>query len=269
MESIHALIVDDEPPARDELAYLLAGYPDVSTAQAPNASEALRMIRAAQPDLVFLDIHMPGKDGFHVLRESLCLPQPPLFVFVTAFDQYAVRAFEENALDYLLKPVSSGRLRTTVERVREKLAWHGNGGGVPGLAGLLDSLGIDQGGAAPAEAASESGAVRITVEKGGRIHLVSAASVHYCEKEERRILVHTGSEALPCHGISSLDELEARLRGLPFLRINRACVVNLDHVREYAPWAGGKYCLVLDDDASTELALSRGRVKAFKQMLGI
>lgn len=268
MSDIHALIVDDESPARDELTYLLAGYPDVDTDQARNANEALEMIRTGSFNLVFLDIHMPGRDGFYVLRESLCLPKPPLFVFITAFDQYAVRAFEENALDYLLKPVSSERLRTTVERVREKIAQQSNSA-MPDLVGLLDSLGLDHPASTEAELIKDPCLGRITVEKNGRIQLLPASEVYYFEKVDRQVLVHTHAETLPCHGPASLDEMEARLSGLPFLRINRAMVVNLDHVREYAPWTGGKYCLVLGDDAATELTLSRGRVKIFKQKLGL
>ncbi len=118
---IRTLIVDDEAPARNELAYLLASYPDLEIQEAQTAASALEIIRNDSPDLVFLDIQMPERDGFDVLREARCLPNPPLFVFVTAYDQYAVRAFEKNAVDYLLKPIAAERLQMSIERVREIL----------------------------------------------------------------------------------------------------------------------------------------------------
>lgn len=259
--SIRTLLVDDEPPARDELSYLLTSFPDLDVSEAQNATEALQAIRETSPDLVFLDIQMPGRDGFHVLREALCLPQPPLFVFVTAYNEYAVRAFEENAVDYLLKPVSRERLHKTVERVRGLLRrQHASG---PVQAGL-EALALAQ-----AQAPGQGALVRLTVETGGRIQLVDASEVTHCEKLDKRIMVHTRRESFPCHGPATLDELEDRLRSLPFFRINRGTVVNLERVREFSPWTAGKYCLVLDDDAGTEVTLSRSRVKDFKQRLGI
>jgi len=256
--TIRTLLVDDEPPARDELAYLLASFPDLELAEAPNATKALRAIRDTSPDLVFLDIQMPGRDGFHVLRESLCLPLPLLFVFVTAYNEYAVRAFEENAVDYLLKPVSRERLHISVERVRGLLRQRREAAGAPqpGLEALARST-------------APGALVRLMVEAGGRIQLLDAAEVTHCEKLEKRIMVHTADRSFPCHGPGTLDELEDRLRGLSFFRVNRGTVVNLERVREFSPWTAGKYCLVLDDDAGTEVTLSRSRVKDFKQRLGI
>lgn len=256
--TIRTLLVDDEPPARDELAYLLASFPDLELSEAPNASGALRAIREDAPDLVFLDIQMPGRDGFYVLRESLRMPRPPLFVFVTAYNAYAVRAFEENAVDYLLKPVTLDRLHKSVERVRGLLRGRAYAAPPqqPGVAGL-------------ARTTIPGGLVRLTVETGGRIQLVDASEVTHCERHDKRILVHTGRDSYPCHGPTTLDELEDRLHGLSFFRANRGTVVNLERVREFSPWTAGKYCLVLDDDAGTEVTLSRGRVRDFKQRLGI
>lgn len=252
---IRTLLVDDEPPARDELAYLLTSFPDLEISEAQNASEALRAIRETSPDLVFLDIQMPGRDGFYVLREALCLPDPPLFVFITAYNDYAVRAFEENAVDYLLKPVSQERLHKSVERVRDKLRRR--------AAGTAAKQPVAPSGS------GTSPLVRFTVEAGGRIQLVDASEVTHCEILDKRVMVHTRTASYPCHGQGTLDELEERLRGLPFFRVNRGTVVNLERVREFSPWTGGKYCLVLDDDAGTEITLSRGRVKDFKQRIGL
>lgn len=258
---IRTLLVDDEPPARDELVYLLTSFPDLELSEAKNATEALTAIRETSPDLVFLDIQMPGRDGFYVLRESLCLPQPPLFVFVTAYNDYAVRAFEENAVDYLLKPIARDRLQKTVERVRGLLRSRQEPGSLqPELAAL-----VRDGVIGPVR----GGPVRLTVEAGGRIQLLDASEVTHCEKQEKRILIHTSRESYPCHGPSTLDELEERLRGQTFFRANRGTLVNLARVREFSPWTAGKYSLVLDDEAGTEVTLSRGRVKDFKICLGI
>lgn len=245
--------MDDEPPARDELAYLLTSFSDVEASEAKTATQALKIIRSDSPDLVFLDIQMPGKDGFDLHKEALCLPDPPLFVFVTAYDEYAVRAFEENAVDYLLKPVSVERLRKSIGRVRMLMQTKKAG---------QDTV--------SAEEAREPLLERLTVEKSGRIQLLPPEEVVYCERVDRQLLVNTYSETLPCHGFTSLDEFEEKVRSQhAFFRINRGIVVNLSRVREFSPWTAGKYILVLDDDAATEVTLSRGRVRDFKQRLGL
>ncbi len=255
---IRTLIVDDEAPARNELAYLLASYPDLEIQEAQTAASALEIIRNDSPDLVFLDIQMPERDGFDVLREARCLPNPPLFVFVTAYDQYAVRAFEKNAVDYLLKPIAAERLQMSIERVREILGKKDReSDSQPELQELLNT--VQKGQALP----------RLTVERNGRIQLIDYDDIVYFEFSDRKIIANTREESFPCHGLTALDEVEARVTSLPFLRINRSTVVNLNKVREFTPWTGGKYCLVLDDDASTELTLSRSRVREFKLRLGL
>jgi DNA-binding LytR/AlgR family response regulator len=253
---IRTLIVDDEAPARSELSFLLESFPDIEADEARTGREALDMIRSDSPDLVFLDIQMPGADGFDVLREARCLPAPPLFIFVTAFDQYAIRAFEKNAVDYLLKPVESSRLKVSVERVRELLGRNApESDPQPEMNDLLAAVGKPL--------------PRVTVEKNGRLQLIDFEKVVYFELSGRKIMVNTYDGCHPCHGLATLDDVETRVSDLPFLRINRSAVVNLSHVKEFSPWTGGKYTLVLNDDGSTELTLSRGRVRDFKQYLGL
>ncbi|BDQ38596.1 DNA-binding response regulator [Pseudodesulfovibrio nedwellii] len=255
---IRTLIVDDEAPARNELAYLLASFPDLDIQEAQTAGEALTAIRNESPDLVFMDIQMPGQDGFDVLREARYLPNPPLFIFVTAYDQYAVRAFEKNAVDYLLKPVSSKRLKKSVERVREILDKQDKTNDPqPELGDLLKTV------------SSDRPLPRFTVERNGRIQFIDFRDIVYFELQDRKIMVNTLDESLLCHALTSLDEVEDRVASQPFLRINRSTVVNLNHVREFTPWTSGKYCLILDDDGSTEVTLTRGRVKEFKKRLGL
>ncbi|WP_243358812.1 LytR/AlgR family response regulator transcription factor [Fundidesulfovibrio terrae] len=257
--TIRALIVDDEAPARDELAYLLQAHPDVVSAQAATAREALEVIGQGRVDLVFQDIQMPGEDGFHVLAGAQSLDHPPLFVFVTAFDQHAIRAFEENAADYLLKPVSPERLAKSLERVRR----HMGEPAAPHLSEAIERL------LSTAGHAGHKPLARLAVEHGGRISLIPTAKVVLIEAEEKRVMAVTDTGRLPCHGISTLAKACERLAGLPFFQANRAQVINLERIAEFAPWFGGKYSVVMADPARTEVTVSRNRVRDFKASLGI
>ena len=252
---LRALIVDDEKPARDELVYLLDAHPDVETSQAASAAQALALIASERPDLVFLDIHMPGQDGFSVLAQAQELPQPPLFVFVTAFDQHAIQAFEQNAVDYLLKPVSAERLAVSLERVRRRLVE-----GKPGLPQSLEPLLAGLG---------RQSLARVAVEQHGRIRLLPAREVLCIEAEERGVMALTDQGRLPCHGLPTLTKAEERLAGQAFCRVSRAVMVNLERIAELSPWVGGRYLLVMDDAARTEVAVSRNRVRQFKERLGL
>ncbi|MBI5519625.1 MAG: response regulator [Desulfovibrio sp.] len=256
---LRALIVDDEAPARDELLYLLQAHPDVEAAQAESAGEALAAMAQGNVDLVFQDIQMPGQDGFDVLAGAQGLERPPLFVFVTAFNEHAIRAFEENAADYLLKPVSPDRLAKSLERIRRLLAEPAPSDLSSAIQRLLVSAGR-------AEARPLS---RIAVEQGGRIALIPAASVLFIEADEKRLVAVTDTERLPCHGLPTLAKAAERLSGLPFFQANRAQLVNMERVAEFAPWFGGKYCVTMADPARTEVTVSRNRVREFKEKLGI
>lgn len=258
-QHLRALIVDDEAPARDELLYLLEAHPDVEASQAADAGQALAALAQGGFDLVFQDIQMPGEDGFAVLAEAQALERPPLFVFVTAFDQHAIRAFEENAADYLLKPVSPDRLAKSLERIRRKLAEPAPQGLSQAIERLLSSAGR--------QAARPLG--RIAVEQGGRIALIPTASILFIEADEKRLVAVTASERLTCHGLPTLSRAAERLAGQPFFQANRAQLVNLERIAEFAPWFGGKYCVVMADPARTEVTVSRNRVRAFKERLGI
>lgn len=267
--TIRALIVDDEAPARDELAFLLEDHPDVEAVQASTAQEALARILADRPDVVFQDIQMPGQDGFHVLAEASALAPPPLFVFVTAFDQHAIRAFEENAADYLLKPVSPDRLAKSLERVRRMLgASLPEGGAAPeaqnraepwqeAVEKLLSSMGR----ARPLP--------RLAVEQGGRISLMPLSKVVLIEAEDKRLVAVTDLGSFACHGLPTLAKACERLAGLPFFQANRAQLINLERIAEFAPWFGGKYSVTLNDQSRTEVTVSRNRVRDFKARLGI
>ncbi|BBD06845.1 LytR/AlgR family response regulator transcription factor [Desulfovibrio ferrophilus] len=255
---IRVLIVDDEPPARDELAYLLSEFSDIEVvAQAGSAREACEQVMAHGPDLVFLDIEMPGGSGFDVVATTLDMEDAPLIIFATAFDQYAIRAFEENAVDYLLKPVTEDRLSKSLARAREALsAREPRDKARASLEQLLAGVGTPQ-------------FSRIPVERNGRIALLKPDEVVFCASESRKLMIHTTNEAWPCHGICTMDALEQRLGSGSFFRAGRGVLVNLERIREFSPWFNGKYNLVLDDAEGTELAVSRGRVQYFKERLGL
>jgi DNA-binding LytR/AlgR family response regulator len=256
---IRALIVDDEAPARDELLYLLQAHPDVLARQADSAEAALFAIAQEDIDLVFQDIQMPGQDGFSVLAGAQRLPHPPVFVFVTAFDTHAIRAFEENATDYLLKPVSPNRLAKSLERVRKLLVEPPAPLSSSELKRLLSSAGNLH--AKPLD--------RLAVEQGGRIGLIPTSDIVLIEAEEKRLMAITDADRLPCHGLATLAKAGERLAELPFFQANRAQLINMARIAEFAPWFGGKYCVIMADPARTEVTVSRNRVRAFKERLGI
>lgn len=261
--NIRALIVDDEAPARDELAYLLKDHPDVETSQAASAGEALDLLARGDIGLVFQDIQMPGEDGFHVLACAQSLPRPPLFVFVTAYDQHAIRAFEENAIDYLLKPVAPERLAKSLERARRLLALVGTQArpGPDDLRAAMERLLLSAG--------RPKTLTRLAVEQGGRISLIPLSKVALIEAEEKRVAAVTDSGRLVCHGLPTLAKACERLAGLPFFQANRAQLINLERIAEFAPWFGGKYAVTLNDPERTEVTVSRNRVREFKARLGI
>lgn len=253
-KKIRTVLVDDELPAIDELAFLLSDAEDVEVVgTAGNATEAVQLIREVLPDLVFLDIQMPGKDGFHVLADLMSESLTPLVVFITAYDEYAIRAFEENAVDYILKPIPRERLAKCLDRVRDRLEEsEETGSPSASLQKLLAEVGI------------KPGIARISVEHSGRNILLNPREVDFFEYESRRVYAHTTKGRFACQSDLTLDRLEERLSGFAFFRANRSQLVNLSRVRAYAPWFNGKYVLTLDDAEKTEITVSKARVRDFR-----
>ncbi|MBI9113122.1 LytTR family DNA-binding domain-containing protein [Maridesulfovibrio ferrireducens] len=258
-QKIRCILIDDEAPALDELHYLLSEFNDIEIIRtATSATQGIKLIQEEEPDLVFLDIQMPGKNGFHVLQEIMQFPNPPLVIFATAYDEYALRAFEENAVDYILKPFSQERISKSLERVRcllfanctEKIE-------VPNMNALLSGMGLGH------------NVLRISVEGNGRILLLEPADVILCKMEDRKIMVYTAEDIFPCYGDKTLDKLEERLQGQPFFKANRGELVNLTHVRDFAPWFNGKYVLTMNNIQENEVIISKGRVKSFRERLGL
>ncbi len=239
---IRALVVDDEEPARSRLRHLLASERDVEiVGEAENGARAMEQIGALAPDLVFLDIQMPACSGLEVAA-SLASPRPRI-IFCTAFDQYAVDAFELNALDYLLKPINQARLHKALERVR---------------AGGTDEPAIDR----AARAASTP--VRFLARHGSGFHVVSARDVLYFASEDGLTKLVTKAQHYWMQ--PTLNDLEARLDGAQFFRVSRAAIINLDVVTEVIPIAGGSGEVRLND--GTRLEVSRRRFRELTDKLG-
>jgi two-component system LytT family response regulator len=239
---LRTLIVDDEAPARDRLHRLLSELPDVELiGEAENGVQAVELIERKRPDLLFLDIQMPGLDGFGVLE---ALQEAPAVVFVTAYDEYAIRAFEVNALDYLLKPYSRKRLEEAVRRAMGLLLQ----GGTPAanLRPLLASL-------------AEQGQYmkRLAVWYRSSIRLLDVEEIDWIGIEEDQVVVHVGGEGYAVR--RTLSDMEARLDPSRFFRAHRSAIVNLDRVQEIIPWFKGSHKLRLTTGEEVELSRSRSR----------
>lgn len=256
---IKCLIVDDEPPAVDELNFILSMIPGIDViGSSHSAAHAIKTIRATCPDLVFLDIKMPGRDGFDVVQACGSFEKKPFFVFATAYDEHAVKAFEASAVDYILKPFQADRVKNSVERVKNLLLTQRQGTLCGQLEKLVERI------HPPVNPIS-----KISVEHKGRILLLAPDTIVYCKAENKEILVCTESQCYTLHGTASLDALELKLKARDFFRSHRGYLVNLACVKEVAPWFNGKYILTTTDHASTEVPVSRRRVKPLKAQLGL
>jgi two-component system LytT family response regulator len=248
--TLRTLIVDDEAPARERLRNLLAENELVELiGEAKDGAEAVERIEGLSPDLVLLDIQMPVLDGFEVIET---LDTPPAIIFVTAYDEYAIRAFEVNALDYLLKPFSQERLQRAIARAHEELA---EGGKFASRIGpLLESLREEK-----------RHLNRVAVRKAGRFLVVDVRDIDWMEAREGGVLLHVGAEE---HAVSrTLTELERRLDPSLFFRTHRSIIVNLDRVKELVPWFAGSHRLRLTTGA--EVDLSRSRARELREILGL
>jgi two-component system, LytTR family, response regulator len=253
MPDIRALIVDDEPHARARVRELLGGQADVMvTGECGNGREAIAAIRRDRPDLVFLDVQMPGIGGFGVL-EALEPAQAPAVVFVTAFDEFAVRAFEVHALDYLLKPFDGPRFLRSLERARDAVRRRRAGQLDDRLAGLLARL--DTG---------DRYLRRVLVKAGSRTVLLRTEEIDWLESAANYVRVHVGRERHLLR--ETMTALEDKLDPDRFVRIHRSTIVNLDRVRELEPYFHGDYVLRLAD--GTRLTLSRSYRDRVQERLG-
>jgi DNA-binding LytR/AlgR family response regulator len=234
---IKTLIVDDERPARERLKNLLAENRSVElVGEAEDGIQAVEMIEANHPDLVFLDIQMPRLDGFGVIG---MLKNPPLIIFITAYDEYAIRAFEVNAMDYLLKPFTRVRLDRAIERASHELS--GKTDFNAHLEGLFKTL-----------TEQKHFLERIAVKSQGKILVIDVPDIDILSAESGQILLHCGDKHYNTN--YTLNELEARLSPETFFRAHRSAIVNLTKIKEIIPWFAGSYKIKLSTGVEVELS---------------
>jgi len=255
--ALSAVIVDDEQLARDELSYLLKSMDDIDiVAQGSNGLEAVNLIKEHSPDLVFLDVQMPGLDGFGVIKKLLDKKiSVPQIVFATAFDQYAVKAFEVNAIDYLLKPFDKKRVVQAIDKARKKL--QGSSAGSEKLETLVKML--------EAQRPQNS---KVLVRAAGRLLLVEQKDVCFASIEDGVISVVSTT----LEGQSNCRTLEELLDGLDsdmFWRAHRSYVVNINRIKEVVPWFKSSYQLRMDDRKQTEIPVSRAQTKRLRELFGL
>ncbi len=296
--TIRALIVDDEQLARQELEYLLRRADDVQiVAQGKNGVEAVELIRTHQPDVVFLDVQMPGLDGFAVLKKLLDKSRKtplPNIVFATAFDKYAVRAFEVNAVDYLLKPFEEARVRQTLQKIKIRLAEAAAGASIAAIADANTPAAIDGKqmplANVPANLAQPSNGMddrldalvrllehqqmpakipgKIILRVGGRLLLVEQRDICFASIEEGIISVVTPS--IEGHSnCRTLEELFDLLDPELFWRAHRSFVVNINRIQEVMPWFKSSYQLRMDDRRHTEIPVSRAQTKRLRELFNL
>jgi|SRR5215469_211547 len=246
MKKLRVVVVDDEVPARERLVELLEKQPDIELAAvARNGEEAVQVIPSEAPDLVFLDVQMPGLDGFGVLRKITPEFTPPT-IFVTAHDRYAIQAFEAQALDYLLKPFSDERFEATLQRAREHLRTRAAGELSLRLARLLG----DANGPAEKPAYHD----RIAIRSGTRVIFLEVRDIDWIEAAGVYLYLHVGSKSYLYR--ATVGQLYERLDPQVFLRIHRSTIVNSERIIELKSRAHGDYVIVLKN--GTELTISRG-----------
>jgi two-component system response regulator LytT len=258
--SLSTVIVDDEQLARDELAYLLKDMGDINVvAQGKNGVEAVNLIREHNPDLVFLDVQMPGLDGFGVIKKLLDRKLPlPKIVFATAFDQYAVKAFEVNAIDYLIKPFDKKRVAQSVQKVRAKLdPESASSDKLETLVRMLES--------------QKPQTSKILLKAAGRLFLVDQKDICFASIEDGIISVATTGTA-SMEGQSNCRTLEELLDSLDpnvFWRAHRSYLVNINRIKEVVPWFKSSYQLRMDDKKQTEIPVSRAQTKRLRELFGL
>ena len=262
--SLSAVIVDDEQLSRDELMYLLKSVGDVDVvAQGANGLDAVNLIKEHTPDLAFLDVQMPGLDGFGVIKRLIDKKIPlPQVVFATAFDQYAVKAFEVNAVDYLLKPFDKKRVTQAVQKARLRVASKANG--TDKIATLIDMLEARQ-----AELSTKTPQTsKVLVKANGRLFLVDQKEICYASIEDGVISVVTPT----MEGQSNCRTLEELLESLDqnlFWRAHRSYLVNINRIKEVVPWFKSSYQLRMGDKNGTEVPVSRAQTRRLRELFGL
>lgn len=253
---IRALIVDDEPPAREELRFYIEEHKDFRICgEASGGIEALEVAHSLKPDVVFLDIQLWDLDGIMVARLLLKEPQPPMLVFATAYDSYAVQAFELNALDYLLKPYTAERVAATLERVLQRWQQRQKEERRLNLDKLIWQLGF------------KHQATRLVAWKDERLLVVSPEDIIFAEAQGHHVWLNTKTGKLRFPG--TLQELESRLDPCRFRRVHRSFLINIDFVAEVVPYFHGSYrLLVKNNKEEAEIPVGRTYLRELREVLG-
>jgi two-component system, LytTR family, response regulator len=252
--SMKAVVVDDEQLAREELCYMLEKMDDIEViGQAGNGLEAIGIVEQLAPDVLFLDVQMPGLNGFEVAHRLIQNGSSPNIVFVTAFDRHAIEAFEVNAVDYLLKPIEAARLQQAIERARKRVTPEAPlNDQVERIVQLMSER--------------QSKRERVAVKVGERFLLVQAEEIIYASLTNESINIVTNQLA-GTSNFRTLDELQARLDPSIFWRVHRSHLVNINKVKEIVPWFSRNYILRMKDAKATEIPVSRAQTKRLRDYL--
>ncbi|MCE7993049.1 MAG: response regulator transcription factor [Roseivirga sp.] len=249
-----AIVVDDEEYARDIVKSLLAQDASIDLlAECSNGAEAIEQIKALKPDMVFLDIQMPEVNGFEVI-EATRNTYNPHYIFTTAYDAFALRAFEVNALDYLLKPFDDDRFFDALQKAKNKAEDPISEAMKKSLLALIDS----------SKKTAQAYIKRISVRTGGRIHFINVEDIDWIEADNQYVKIHTGPKS-QVHR-QSLSELESLLDPALFIRIHRSTIVNIDRIASLEPHFRGDFVISLKD--STRLKLAKSRKEALRELMG-
>ena len=263
--TLKAVLVDDEQLARDELGYLLGQIGGVDVVgQAGDGVEALAVIDRFDPEVVFLDVQMPGLTGFEVARRLLESGPSAHIIFVTAYDQHAIEAFEVNAVDYLLKPVDQSRLEKALERARRRIAFERlESSADPTVSGVSNQQ-LEK--IVQLVAERQNRRDQLAVKIGERFMLVQAEEIIYASLVDDSINVVTGQHA-GTSNFRTLDELQARLDPAVFWRVHRSHLVNIHKIKEIVPWFSRNYILRMKDANATEIPVSRTQTRRLRDYL--
>jgi two-component system LytT family response regulator len=250
---IRALIVDDESLARERIRDMLAADPEIEVlADCSNGQEALEAIKQHSPDLVFLDVEMPGMDGFAVL-EALQPATLPVIIFVTAYDQYAVKAFEVYALDYLLKPFDKERFEKALARVKSHIRHEKSENLTERILSALEEI-----------KTKPVHLERMVIKMNGHVFFVKTEEIDWLEAEGNYVRLHAGKESYLLR--DTISALESQLDPKRFVRVHRSAIVNVDRIQELQPWFHGEYRIILRE--GVQLTLSRSYREKLHELLG-
>jgi two-component system, LytTR family, response regulator LytT len=258
--AIRTLVVDDEPLAREEMTFLLKAHSDIRiVGEGRNGLEAFQLIKEHQPDLVFLDVAMPGHDGLELVRRLLDKKSKikiPHLVFATAYEQYAVQAFEMNAIDYLLKPIDKGRLAQSLDRVRRLMETPS-----PSADTLEELVRMLKEGSTPAAAQT-----KLLLRSSGRLFLIDPRQLIFATIEDGMISMAT-KDMEGESNYRTLEDLQSTLDPAIFWRVHRSYLININHIKEVVPWFKSSYQLRMDDRKNTEIPVSRAQTKRLRELL--